>query len=92
MVGFQSEVRVTVNRALFIITFASIGALAFGWWTNYQNIQDAEMNRLQAFMAAGPRFTAKDGQALCERVAELEKHSIGFQQSGGKPLSCEFVK
>lgn len=92
MVVFQSEVRITLNRVLFIITFASLGALGFGWWTNYQNIQAAEMNRLQTFMAAGPRFTAGDGQNLCKRVAELEKHSIGFQQSGGKPLSCEFLK
>lgn len=25
-----------------------------------------------SFMNAGPRFTAQDGQALCERVAKLE--------------------
>jgi hypothetical protein len=77
-----------VNRALFLITFASIGALAFGWWTNYQDIQDAQDERLKAFLNAGPRFTAYDGQELCEFQNVIAKHSIGFQQSGLPLLDC----
>lgn len=30
--------------------------------------------QLHRFINAGPRFTAADGQALCERVAALEPH------------------
>ena len=29
--------------------------------------------QIQRFANKGPRFTAKDGQSLCERVAKLEK-------------------
>lgn len=29
--------------------------------------------KLNSFVNKGPRFTASDGQGLCERVAELEK-------------------
>lgn len=89
MVGVQSEVGITLNRALFIITFAFLGALGFGWWTNYQNIQDAETQRLKAFMAAGGRFTANDGQELCEFTNVIAEHSIGFKQSGLPLLDCE---
>lgn len=31
-----------------------------------------QLEQAQQFMAQGPRFTAQDGQALCERVAKLE--------------------
>lgn len=44
------------------------------------------------FVNAGGRFTDADGQRLCERVAELEKHSIGFQQSGIVSPPCAYVK
>jgi hypothetical protein len=81
-----------MNRALFLITFAAIGALAFGWWTNYQNIKDAETEKITSFIGAGPRFTAQDGQKLCERIAELEKHSIGFQKSGIKSPPCDYFE
>lgn len=37
-----------------------------------------------AFMAQGARFTAADGQALCERVAALERHA------GLNPLPCHY--
>lgn len=46
--------------------------------------------QLHRFMSAGPRFTAQDGQAMCERIAELEKHSIGFQRSGIKSPPCAY--
>lgn len=56
------------------------GSLMFQAWQLYR------------FVNQGPRFTAHDGQALCERVAELEKHSIGFQQSGIVSPPCRFAR
>jgi len=40
------------------------------------------VDQMSHFANKGPRFTAQDGQALCERVAKLEK----------EPQPCEFVK
>ena len=37
--------------------------------------------QLHRFINAGPRFTAADGQALCERVQKLEP----------QPLPCEYL-
>lgn len=81
-----------IQRLLFGLIFIALGALAAGWWHNRVLIVEQESARINAFMSAGARFTAQDGQALCERVAELEKHSIGFQRSGIHPLPCEFGK
>lgn len=38
--------------------------------------------QLHQFINAGPRFTADDGQALCERVAALEQHPIPCNYKG----------
>lgn len=38
----------------------------------------------QRFMQQGPRFTAIDGQALCQRIQRLE------QTSGFTPGSCDY--
>lgn len=46
--------------------------------------------QLWAFVQAGPRFTAEDGQALCERVTALERESIGFQQAGRASPPCSY--
>lgn len=48
--------------------------------------------QLHRFISAGPRFTAQDGQTLCERVAELERHSIGFQQAHIPSPPCRFYQ
>lgn len=47
-----------------------------------------QIYQVYGFMHQGKRFTAKDGQKLCERVAVLEKQSIGFQQSVIMPVPC----
>lgn len=69
------------------VAFAAIGMLAVGWFHNHNLIMD----RMDSFVSKGPRFTAQDGQELCERVAELEKHSIGFQRSGIVHPPCRYV-
>lgn len=51
-----------------------------------------QLAQIQAWVNRGGRFTDRDGQALCERVAELEKHSIGFQQSGIVSPPCAFAR
>lgn len=40
-----------------------------------------QLDQMERFAAHGPRFTAQDGQALCERVQALEK----------VPQPCTFV-
>jgi hypothetical protein len=48
-------------------------ALLFGLFT-FQVVHYIEFSeQMQRFANKGPRFTAQDGQSLCERVAKLEK-------------------
>jgi hypothetical protein len=79
-----------VNRILFGLTFVAIGALSYGWHYNNQRIARHYQERIESFINAGPRFTAKDGQKLCERVRELEKLSRGFKESGKLSVDCDY--
>lgn len=49
-----------------------------------------QLEQAQQFMAQGPRFTAQDGQALCERVRALEARSYGFEGAGQMPTACHY--
>lgn len=51
----------------------------------YQLIQDSQ------FIKKGPRFTAYDGQELCERVKRLESESYGFKDSNLQQLPCNYA-
>ena len=44
-----------------------------------------------AFISKGPRFTAYDGQELCERVKRLESESYGFKDSNLPQLPCNYA-
>jgi len=46
--------------------------------------------QVKSFVAVGPRFTAQDGQELCERVKALEVYSYGYRDAGKKPLDCRY--
>lgn len=70
-----------INKMLFGVSFAAIGALTYGWWVNHERIMAAQQAQIEKFMSVGARFTAKDGQALCERVQKLEP----------KPHPCTYV-
>lgn len=48
--------------------------------------------QLYRFVHAGPRFTAMDGQELCERIRALERYSYGYRDAGRIPLKCKYVK
>lgn len=78
-----------LNRLMFLLIFASLGALAYGWWKNDQRILVAQNEKIQQFMATGERFTANDGKELCEYTNVIAEHSIGFRQSGLPLLDCE---
>lgn len=57
-------------------------ALLFGIFT-FQIVHYMEFSdQMARFANKGPRFTAHDGQVLCERVASLEK----------EPKPCEYSK
>lgn len=77
------------NRLVFVLIFAILGALAYGWFKNNQRIVSAQNEKIQQFMAAGGRFTANDGKELCEFANIIAIHSIGFQKSGLMLLDCE---
>lgn len=79
-----------VNKILFVVTFAAVGALAYGWYYNNQRIITAQQIFIDKFVSAGPRFTAHDGQELCERIRELELYSYGYKDAGRKPLDCHY--
>lgn len=63
---------------LLLIVIIALGSMAIQLW------------QLWTFIAAGPRFTAQNGQALCERVTALEQDSIGFRQSGRASPPCHY--
>ena len=65
----DSVMRAWAGIVLGVLFSASI---AFHGWQIYR------------FVNAGPRFTAYDGQRLCERVAALE------EASGHRVGSCRF--
>lgn len=51
-------------------------------------VQAAQYNH---FMSRGPRFTAYDGQELCERVKLLEDASYGLHDKGLPKLPCDYL-
>ena len=56
--------------------------LLFGMFT-FQVVNYIEFSeQMSRFANKGPRFTAQDGQSLCERVRALEK----------EPKECNFIK
>lgn len=44
------------------------------------------------FINKGPRFTANDGQELCERVRALELDSYGFKDKGRQLIPCDYAQ
>ena len=78
-------------NATVLIGFV-LGALVAGFLWNRIEIAMMHDVKLEQFLAAGPRFTAQDGQRLCERVAQLEQQSIGFKQSGLATTVCDYVE
>lgn len=66
-----------ISRILSTISIIGVMGLI-----GYEYIQDVELQqRFQSFVAKGPRFTAQDGQVLCERIQKLEP----------RPLPCEYA-
>ena len=75
-----------LNKVLSALALAGLVGVA-----TYVYVQDLKVNRrIDAFMARGPRFTAHDGQVLCERVRTLEQSSYGYKDSGKIPLSYDY--
>ena len=57
-----------VNKWLSGLALMTVIVLAgYEYWKDLQMSQ-----RIDMFMSKGPRFTAADGQALCERIQKLE--------------------
>ena len=52
----------------------------------------AQLAQIQHWMNLGPRFTAEDGRALCERVRALEATSYGYQAAGKTSLTCDYLR
>lgn len=65
-----------------------IGVVALMGYEYLQAI-DAQQ-KIQSFVAAGPRFTAADGQVLCERIKALEAMSYGYRDAGKTPPDCRY--
>lgn len=86
----QYGAEIVINKILFVITFAAVGALAYGWYYNNQRIIMAQEVFIEKFINAGPRFTAYDGQELCERIRELELYSYDYKNTDRKPLNCHY--
>ena len=50
-----------------------------------------QLDQMERFVAQGPRFTAADGQVLCERVRALEQAAYGYRDTGRTPLACDYM-
>lgn len=61
-----------VRAVMVVFGILFVASLGFQGWQLYR------------FANAGARFTAKDGQELCERVATLER------QTGRPPAACAY--
>ena len=59
------------DRIAIIIVFTLIGVLAYGWWHNNQYLVAAKQERIDRFINAGERFTAKDGKVHSEQIRDL---------------------
>lgn len=76
-----------INKILS--TTAIVGVLALA---GYEYLQAIEIRaRFESFVNKGPRFTAQDGQALCERVRALEERSYGYRDAGKTPMACDYA-
>ena len=51
-----------------------------------------DLYRMMTFIRQGARFTAADGQALCERVRALEAASYGYRDAGKTPQVCDYLE
>lgn len=58
----------------------------------YGFIEDLRVQRqITRFFNSGPYLTAKDAEALCLRIKELESVSYGFRDSKIKPVAtCDY--
>lgn len=65
---------------LMVVLFAVVGAMIAHQYMEWERVN----NVMQAFMSAGPRFTADDGRGLCERIRHLETAEFGRAQGGCK--------
>ena len=68
------------KAAFYILLIIFFGLVGFDVW------------RMTLFVRKGPRFTAQDGQALCERVRALEATSYGYRAVGKLPLTCDYLE
>lgn len=62
---------IKADRIAIIIVFMLIGALAYGWLHNNQRIVAANQERIDRFISAGERFTAKDGKVHGDQIRDL---------------------
>lgn len=75
-----------MSKMLSTISILSVVGLI-----GYEYVQTIEMHqKIAAFVIKGPRFTAQDGQELCERIRVLEHHSYGYQNAGKPSLLCNY--
>ncbi len=71
--------------------FSTISLIGVVTLIGYEYLQFAQtQQQVKSFVAAGPRFTAQDGQELCERVKALEAYLYGYRDAGKKPLDCRY--
>ena len=73
------------------IILATILFLGFLIYYNYSNLEFKKQiisitNELEKFKSKGPRFTAKDGQDLCEEIQAMQ-----LRLEGRSLLQCHYV-
>ena len=69
-----------MKNIILITIFALVGMMAMHQFLEWQRLNEV----VAKFMAAGPRFTFYDGQALCKRIERLEASEFGKSTEGCK--------
>jgi hypothetical protein len=84
--------RKILDHIIWLFVGFSLAAVAVNHWmlvrhNNEMLLRNNEvLKQLQTFKQVGPRFTADNGQDLCESVRELQRHV-------GIPVrTCDFAK
>lgn len=71
--------------------FSTISLVSVVALIGYEHLQVSHtQQQMKSFVSAGPRFTAQDGQELCERVKAPESFSYGYRDAGKQPLDCRY--
>jgi heme exporter protein D len=68
-----SEMKKILDHLIWLFVGISLAAVAVNHWMLVRHNNEM-LQRLETFRSVGPRFTANNGQDLCESTREIQRH------------------